>query len=71
MSRELPADREKALAAVAGGWGREATTAHPLCTCTGKDGAITVSRRQSCPMHGTPRSTVQPGLTSRAAARTV
>lgn len=29
----LPTDREKALAKIAGGWGREATAAHPLCTC--------------------------------------
>lgn len=31
--RDLPADREKALAAIAAGWGRTATAAHPDCTC--------------------------------------
>ncbi len=31
--RSLPGDREKALAAIANGWGREATTAHPHCLC--------------------------------------
>lgn len=33
MSRSLPTDRERALAAIANGWGRVATTAHPLCIC--------------------------------------
>lgn len=33
MTRALPDDREKALEAIANGWGREATPAHPLCTC--------------------------------------
>lgn len=33
MNRPLPLDREKALAAIANGWGREATAAHPLCRC--------------------------------------
>ncbi len=31
--RPLPDDREKALAAIANGWGRVATTAHPNCLC--------------------------------------
>jgi hypothetical protein len=30
---DLPADRERALAAIAAGWGRTATAAHPLCRC--------------------------------------
>lgn len=30
---DLPQDREKALEKIAGGWGRTATTAHPLCRC--------------------------------------
>ncbi len=29
----LPADREKALAAIAAGWGREPSLAHPDCLC--------------------------------------
>jgi hypothetical protein len=33
MSRSLPDDREKALEAIANGWGRTATSAHPLCVC--------------------------------------
>lgn len=33
MSRSLPLDREAALKAIADGWGREATAAHPLCRC--------------------------------------
>ncbi len=63
--RPLPADREKALAAIAAGWGREPTAAHPYCVC-GKfkdgggmpkgiarsvwDGRETY-RRNECPMH--------------------
>ncbi len=31
--RPLPADREKALTAIATGWGREASAAHPNCLC--------------------------------------
>lgn len=31
--RELPADREKALEAIAGGWTRMPTNAHPDCLC--------------------------------------
>ncbi len=31
--RPLPADREKALSAIADGWGREASAAHPDCLC--------------------------------------
>ncbi len=31
--RPLPADREKALAAIAAGWGREPSLAHPDCLC--------------------------------------
>jgi hypothetical protein len=30
---DLPADREKALAAIAAGWGRRPTGAHPDCVC--------------------------------------
>lgn len=33
MTRALPDDREKALEVIANGWGREATAAHPHCTC--------------------------------------
>ncbi len=34
------ADREKALAAIASGWGREPTAAHPDCVCgKAKDGS--------------------------------
>lgn len=29
----LPTEREKALEAIARGWGRQATSAHPLCRC--------------------------------------
>lgn len=65
---DLPADREAALAAIARGWGREATLAHPLCACL-----VTVeacrhdhspallpaarcpTARKECPMHGPKR----------------
>ncbi len=33
MSRDLPADRELALTAIAEGWGRTPSHAHPLCLC--------------------------------------
>lgn len=33
MADSLPQDREKALEAIANGWGRSATAAHPLCRC--------------------------------------
>ncbi len=49
MSRELPADRDKALAAIAAGWGRTATAAHPDCTC-----GRTIrgdSTAKDCPQH--------------------
>lgn len=36
MTRELPADREKALEAIANGWTRQPTTAHPDCLCAGR-----------------------------------
>lgn len=35
-ARELPADWEKALEAIANGWGRTPTTAHPDCLCGGR-----------------------------------
>lgn len=31
--KQLPTDREKALAAIAAGYGREPTAAHPHCSC--------------------------------------
>jgi hypothetical protein len=31
--RDLPGDRERALDAIAGGWARTPTAAHPLCCC--------------------------------------
>lgn len=37
---DLPTDREKALEAIAAGWGRTATAAHPLCVC-GKPYTVT------------------------------
>lgn len=33
MTRDLPSDTDAALAAVAAGWGREPTYAHPACRC--------------------------------------
>lgn len=33
LPRELPADREKALEAIANGWTRQPTHAHPDCIC--------------------------------------
>lgn len=67
MSRPLPTDREKALEAIANGWGRDATTAHPDCTClvpvkvvgendTPKTVQLpTRDSRRACPVHrGTP-----------------
>lgn len=33
MTRDLPSDTDAALAAVAAGWGREPTHAHPDCRC--------------------------------------
>lgn len=60
----LPEDREKALEAIANGWARTPTTAHPLCTCvvdvTGRgvdDEPITFKATthdsvKSCTIHG-------------------
>lgn len=42
LPRDLPVDTEKALEAVANGWTRTATTAHPDCLCGG--------RAQACPV---------------------
>lgn len=36
MRADLPADREKALEAIADGWTRTPTTAHPDCLCGGR-----------------------------------
>lgn len=55
MSRELPQDVEKALEALANGWGREPTFAHPDCNCIAEaqrrmDGRA-YDRGEPCPVH--------------------
>lgn len=54
MGRPLPLDREKALEAIANGWGRTATAAHPDCTCNRHpfDSHAEREGRRTCPMHG-------------------
>lgn len=64
MSRPLPEDREKALEAIAAGWARTPTTAHPLCEClveqtvydeNDQRKTVRLPTREStktCPIHG-------------------
>ncbi len=50
VGRELPADRDKALAAIAAGWGRTATAAHPDCSCMANGTARNCPQRSKKPM---------------------
>lgn len=54
MTRDLPTDVEKALDAIAGGWGREPGFAHPDCICIAEAERFYADqfyKRQPCPMH--------------------
>jgi len=62
MSRDLPADRDKALAAIAAGWGRVATAAHPDCSCR------QLGTAKDCPQHSKKPMKPPDTATTRCAA---
>lgn len=62
MTRDLPDDPDKALAAIAAGWGRTATTAHPDCSCMANGTA------RNCPQHSKKPMERPDSATTRCAA---
>jgi len=66
MTRDLPADRDKALAAIAAGWGRTATAAHPHCTCSRT--ILGASTAKDCPQHSKKPMEPPDSATTRCAA---